>query len=67
MDNLVACAALAADSETAPFQLGPSARLLLQAGWKLVFLHAAVELRLGLSNLKICWLGSAEPLDFGSC
>lgn len=66
MGNLVACAALAADSETAPFQLGLSARLL-QAGWKLVFLDAAVELRLGLSDSKTCWLGSAEPLDFGSC
>ena len=63
-DSLVACAVLAADAETAPFQLGLSARLLLQAGWKLVFSDAAGALRLGLSDSKICWSGSAEPLHF---
>lgn len=66
--NSVACAALAADSETAPSRRGPSARPLPQAGWQLVFSDAAVELHLGLSDSKIRWLGSAEPnQDFGSC
>lgn len=64
LGNSVVCAALAAGSKTAPSQRGPSARPLPQAGWKLVFSDAAAELRLGLSDSKICRSGSAQPLVF---